>query len=162
MDLITPGFGLLFWNIITFVTVFFLLSKFAWKPILAALQEREDTITDALKSAELAKVEMANLQAQNAKLLDEARVERDKMLKDAQTASVNLIEEAKNKANIEGNRLIEAAKSAINSEKNAALAEVRGLAAEISVNIAEKILKKELNNDTAQKDLVKKYLEEVN
>ena len=162
MDLITPGFGLLFWNTITFLIVFFLLSKFAWKPILAALQEREDTITDALKSAELAKIEMANLQAQNAKLLDEARVERDKMLKDAQTASVNLIEEAKIKANAEGNRLIETAKTAINSEKNAALAEVRGLAAEISVNIAEKILKKELNNDSAQKDLVKKYLEEVN
>ncbi len=161
MDLITPGFGLLFWNTITFLTVFLLLAKLAWKPILGALNEREETITTALEAAEQAKRDIANMQSQNEQLLAEARNERDKLLKDAVAASSRLVEEAKERASAEGNRLIESARAAINSEKTAALNEVRAVATELSIGIAEKIIRKELSSDAAQKDLVQKYMDEV-
>ena len=162
MDLVTPGLGLFFWQTVTFLIVLFCLSKFAWKPIMGSLKEREQTIESALLAAEKAKQDIALLQAQNENLLKEARMERDKILKDAYAAASSVVEEAKDKARIEGDRLIEGARTAIVMEKNAALAEVKNYAATLSIDIAEKLLRKELSSDLAQKQLVSEYIKEAN
>ncbi len=160
MELITPGLGLLVWTTVIFLSVLLILSKFAWKPIVSALKEREEFIENALSSAEKAKAEMAQLKADNELLLQQARLERDKMLKEAQAVSASIVNEAKEKASAEANRLVESARLQINNEKNAALAEIKNVVAETSVNIAELILKKSLGNDASQKELVEKYLSE--
>ncbi|MFN0049898.1 MAG: F0F1 ATP synthase subunit B [Cytophagales bacterium] len=160
MELITPGLGLLVWTTVIFLSVLFVLSKFAWRPIVTALKEREDFIENALNSAEKAKSEMAQLKADNDMLLQEARLERDKIIKEAQITSTTLINEAKEKAQSEANRLVESARMQINNEKNAALTEIKNVVAETSVNIAEMILKKNLSNDASQKELVSQYLNE--
>lgn len=160
MNLITPDFGLFFWQTITFAIVLFVLGKFAWGPIMSSLKEREDSITHALESAEKAKAEMASLKSANEALLQEARLERDKMLRDAQTVANNLLNEAKDKALKEGNLLLENARRGIEAEKNAALAEVKNYAVNIALEVAEKILKKELKDNDAQKALVSEYLKE--
>ena len=162
MDLITPGIGLIFWQLITFLVVLFLLSKFAWKPIMNSLKERDASIEQALSQAERAKIEMQTLKSENEKLLAEARLERDRILKEATDSGNSLVEMAKNKANEEGARMITQAREAIEVEKKAALAEVKNLAATLSLDIAEKILRKELQNETAQQELVKTYIAEVN
>lgn len=162
MDIVTPGLGLIFWQTALFLIILFLLGKFAWKPILSALDDRDRAIEGALESAKRARLEMENLKAENEKLLQEARVERDQILKLANDAANGIIEEAKGKATIESNRLIESAKAAIVTEKQAALTEVRNMAAGLSIEIAEKLLRKELENPTAQKELVDVYMKEVN
>lgn len=160
--MVTPDFGLLFWQTLTFLIVLFILGKFAWKPILGSLKERENTIEDALNAAKKAKEEMQKLQADNEKLLAEARLERDKILRDAQSAANNLITEAKEKAGAEGTRMIENARQAINNEKQAALTEVKNLAANLSIEIAEKVLKRELADEKAQKELVNEFIKDAN
>lgn len=160
MNLITPDFGLFFWQTITFGIVLFILGKFAWGPIMGSLKEREDSIAEALSAAQQAKAEMASLKAANEALLQEARVERDKMLRDAQTAANNLLNEAKDRATKEGALLMENARKGIETEKNAALAEVKNFAATIALEVAEKILRKELKDNEAQKALVSEYLKE--
>jgi F-type H+-transporting ATPase subunit b len=162
MELITPNFGLLFWQTVTFLIVLFLLSRFAWKPILAALKEREDTIENALLSANRAKEEMLALKASNDQLLQEARLERDKMLKDAQVVAANIVSEAKEVAQSEGARLIDNARAAIQNEKQAALVEVKNQAATLAIDIAEKLLKRELADAESQKKLVNSFIKEVN
>lgn len=162
MNLVTPEFGLLFWQTLTFLIVFFLLAKFAWKPILSSLKERENNIEEALLAAKKAKEEMQQLTAGNERLLQEARLERDKILREAQTAASGIINEAKDKAGAEGQRLIENARLAINTEKQAALTEVKNLAANLSIEIAEKILKRELSDEKAQKELVNEFIKEAN
>ncbi|HEY4651039.1 MAG TPA: F0F1 ATP synthase subunit B [Pontibacter sp.] len=161
MDLVTPNFGLIFWQLVTFLIVLFLLTKFAWKPIMSALRERETSIEHALSAAEKAKLEMQGLKAENERLLAEARMERDKILKEATEAGNNLVESAKNKANEEGARMIAQAREAIENEKRAALAEVKNLAAALSVDIAERILRKELSDPQAQQALAQDYIREV-
>lgn len=160
MELITPGLGLVVWTTVIFLSVLFVLSKFAWKPIVLALKEREEFIENALSSAEQAKLEMSKLKADNEVLLQEARIERDKILKEAQITSSALINEAKEKASAEANRLVENARLQINNEKNAALTEIQNVVGETSVLIAELILKQKLSNDDSQKDLVQQYLKE--
>ncbi|AYA38217.1 F0F1 ATP synthase subunit B [Hymenobacter oligotrophus] len=161
MNLITPDFGLLFWQFVVFLLLVFLLAKFAWKPILAGLREREESIENALRQADQAKLEMQQLKAGNEKLLAEARQERDRILKEATTISEQLIEQAKQKATDEGARMIMQAREAIQNEKQAALAEVKNTAAQLSIDIAERILRRELTDATAQKQLVTDYLQEV-
>ena len=160
--MVTPDFGLIIWQLITFLIVLFILGKFAWKPILGSLKERENTIEEALNAAKKAKEEMLQLQAGNEKLLAEARLERDKILRDAQTAANNMITEAKDKASAEGARMIENAGQAINNEKQAVLTEVKNMAANLSIQIAEKILKRELADEKAQKELVNEFIKEAN
>jgi F-type H+-transporting ATPase subunit b len=160
--MVSPDFGLIFWQTLTFLVVLFILGKFAWKPILSSLRERENTIDEALNAAKKAKEEMQKLQADNEKLLAEARLERDKILRDAQAAANNIISEAKEKAGAEGARLIENARQAINNEKQAALTEVKNLAANLSIEIAEKVLKRELADEKAQKELVNEFIKEAN
>ena len=161
MDLITPGFGLIFWQTLIFLVVLFILGKFAWKPILHALKSREESIEEALNSAEKAKEEMANLKADNEKLIAEAKQERDKMLKDASRIGEELKHKAKEDAKTIGDKMIEDARLTIESEKEDALKEIKDLVAELSLQITEKLLKKNLSDDKSQHELIKGYMKEI-
>ncbi|MES2731782.1 MAG: F0F1 ATP synthase subunit B [Bacteroidota bacterium] len=161
MDLVTPGLGLIFWQTITFVIVLIILSKFAWKPILGSLKEREASIESALQMATQAREEMAVLKASNEKLLDEARLERDKILKAAQVSSETIIQEAKEKAQFEGNRILQETQQAIRNERGAAVADMRKEIVNLSVEIAEKLLKKQLQDEAAQKALVNELIKDT-
>ncbi len=161
MDLITPGTGLIFWQLFGFLGLLFILIKFAWKPMLAALDERESSIENALKSAEIARNEMASLKAENEKLLADARLERDVILKKAQDASIKMIEEAKEDANKAGAQMIANAKAVIETEKKAALADIKSQVASLSLDITEKLLRKNLSEDKAQKELVEGFVNEL-
>jgi F-type H+-transporting ATPase subunit b len=153
--------GLFILQAVLFVGLIFLLKKFAWKPILDAVNEREEGIKNALLSAENAKKEMQNLQASNERTLQEARLERDTMLKEAREIKEKMIADAKSEAAIQGQKMIEQAKSAIESEKNAAMAELKAQVSTLSLNIAEKLLKDELSNKDSQMKLVEKMLGDV-
>ena len=155
------SFGLFFWQLLLFVGLIFLLKKFAWKPILDAVSDREEGIKDALESAENAKKEMQNLQADNEKLLKEARAERDAMMKEAREIKESMISEAKEEAKEVSAKLIENAQASIEQEKQAALAELKKNVAELSIGIAEKVVKKELASPSDQIKLVEGMLEEV-
>jgi F-type H+-transporting ATPase subunit b len=161
MDLINPGSGLIFWQLIGFLGLLFILVKFAWKPMLAALEERETSIESALKAAESARNEMANLKADNEKLLQEARLERDTILKKAQEASVKMIEDAKNEASKVAAQQIENAKAVIETEKRAALTEVKNQVALLTLEVTEKLLRKNLSDDKAQKALVDEFVKDL-
>jgi len=152
------SFGLFFWQLFIFIGLIFLLKKFAWKPILDAVNEREEGIRSALLSAENAKKEMQNLQADNQRILQEARMERDTMLKEAREMKEKMIADSKNEALTAGLKMIEQAKAAIESEKNAAMAELKSQVSSLSLEIAEKLLKDELSNKEAQVKLVEKML----
>ena len=152
------SFGLFIWQVVIFVGLIFLLKKFAWKPILDAVNEREQGIKNALESAESARNEMQNLQADNQRILQEARAERDAMLKDAREMKEKMVADAKNEAQEQGQKMIDQAKAAIESEKNAAMADLKSQVATLSLSIAEKILKDELSNKEAQVKLVEKML----
>ncbi|SHL69002.1 F0F1 ATP synthase subunit B [Flavobacterium chilense] len=154
-------FGLFFWQVLIFVGLIFLLKKFAWKPILDAVNDREQGIKDALLSAENARQEMQNLQADNQRILNEARAERDAMLKEAREMKEKMIADSKNEAQAQGQKMIEQAKAAIESEKNAAMAELKSQVSTLSLSIAEKLLKEELSNKEAQTKLVEKMLGDV-
>lgn len=153
--------GLFFWHTLLFVGLIILLKKFAWKPILNSVNEREQGIKDALASAEAARKEMHNLQADNQRILQEARLERDAMIKEAREIKEKMIADAKAEAAAQGDKIIEQAKATINSEKNAALAELKTQVAGLSLEIAEKILKNELSNKENQTELVEKMLADV-
>ena len=152
------GFGLFFWQLIIFVGLIILLKKFAWKPILDSVNEREEGIKNALLSAENAKKEMQNLQADNQRILQEARLERDNMLKEAREMKEKMIADSKTEAQATGLQMIQQAKTAIEAEKNAALAELKSHVSNLSIEIAEKLLKDELTNKDSQMKLVEKML----
>ena len=158
MDLIIPSAGLIFWQLIGFLALLFILIKFAWKPILGAVKGREDSINNALLAAENAKKDMQNLKADNEKLLAEARAERDLMMKEAREIKEKMIADAKSEAQVQGAAMIESAKASIESEKNAAMAELKNQVATLSLEIAETLLKEELSNKEAQTKLVEKML----
>lgn len=161
MELLTPGTGLIIWQLIVFVGLFFLLSKLAWKPIISSLKERETSIQDALSTAENARLEMSKLKADNEKLLKEAREEREKMLRDARDASNRMKDEAQLEAKKTADKIIEDARAAINIEKQAALKEVKIQVAMFSLAISEKLMKKNLSDDKAQKELVEGYIKDL-
>lgn len=160
--MIEPGIGLLFWMTLTFIILLFLLAKFAWKPILNAVNDREVTIIDALNQAKLAKQEMAKLKEDNERILREARAERDGILKEAREMKDKIVNEAKDSAKVEGEKMIAAARQSIQSEKNAAMADIKSQIGTLSVNIAENILREKLNNDGAQNALVENILNKSN
>ena len=151
-------FGLFFWQMVIFVGLILLLKKFAWKPILDAVNDREEGIKNALLSAENARKEMHNLQSDNQRILQEARLERDAMLKEAREMKEKMVADAKNEAQAQGLKMIEQAKAAIEGEKNAALAELKSQVSTLSLEIAEKLLKEELSNKESQVKLVEKML----
>jgi F-type H+-transporting ATPase subunit b len=155
------SFGLFIWQVLIFVGLIFLLKKFAWKPILDAVNDREEGIKSALESAENARKEMQNLQADNQRILQEARLERDNMLKEAREMKEQMVADAKNEAQAQGQKMIDQAKAAIETEKNAAMADLKLQVSTLSLNIAEKLLKEELSNKEAQTKLVEKMLGDV-
>jgi F-type H+-transporting ATPase subunit b len=161
MQLITPDIGLLFWMLVSFGIVFFLLKKFAWKPILNMLYEREESIEKALKSADEAKKEMEKLQANNERILNEARTEREKIFREAQEIKEKIIGDAREQAIKEKDKIMHEARVSIEAEKNAAIRDMRNVAAELSVQVAEKLLRRELSNDQRQKELVEKLVNEI-
>lgn len=161
MDLLTPGTGLIIWQLIVFLLLFFLLSKLAWKPIISSLKERELSIQTALETAEKARHEMSQLKADNERLLREARDERDRMLKEAREAANRLKDDAQHEAKRSADRIIEEARHAINIEKQAALRDVKAQVAMFSLEIAEKLLRQKLADDKAQKQLVENYLKDI-
>ena len=161
MDLITPQLGLLFWQTVLFLLLLFILTKFAWKPIMSGLREREDSIESALRMADQAKIDMQQLKAGNEKLLADARHERDRMMQEATIMANQHRDSEKARATEEANRIIQLAREAIQTEKNAALAEVKNTAAKLSLDIAERILRRELADPAAQTQLVDSYLKDV-
>jgi F-type H+-transporting ATPase subunit b len=150
--------GLFIIQLILFVGLILLLKKFAWKPILDAVNEREEGIKDALLSAENAKKDMLNLKSDNEKLLSEARAERDMMIKEAREIKDKMINDAKTEAQVQGEKMIQQAKASIISEKNAAIADLKNQVSTLSIEIAEKVLKGELANKESQTKLVEKML----
>lgn len=162
MDLVTPHIGLIFWMTLSFAIVILILGKYAWKPILKSLKERESSIDDALKAAEKAREEIGQLTFNNEQLIKEAKEERDLLLRDARLIRDNIINEARTKAEEEANRIIETAKENIHFEKMAAITDLKNQLAILSIEIAEKMLREELSQNEKQKDLVKKWLNEVN
>lgn len=161
-SLITPGIGLIFWTSVVFVLLLAILGKFAWKPILNAIKTREKGIEDALASAERALNDMRELKSNNERILNEARAERDAMLKEARETKESIIAEAKQKAQADADRIMTTAREQIRNEKNAAVAELKNQVAQLSIEIAEKILKSELSNDEKQKALVSNLMKDVN
>lgn len=161
MDLLTPGTGLIIWQLIVFLLLLLLLSKLAWKPIMSSLKEREASIQSALDTAEKARIEMSQLRADNEKLLKEAREERERILREARDVSNRMKDEAQLDARKNADKIIEDAKAAINIEKQAALKEVKIQVALFSLDIAEKLMKKNLAGDKAQKELVENYIKDL-
>ncbi|OYY04633.1 MAG: ATP synthase F0 subunit B [Sphingobacteriia bacterium 35-40-5] len=159
--LVSPDPGLFIWSTVAFLILFFLLSKFAWKPIVKALDERERSIEDALSKAEMAKAEMAKLISENEDLLKEARLERDNILKEAKEIKDQIINDAKDQAKAEGTKLIEKAKDEITNQKLAAMAEIKNQVSSLSLAIAEKVLRKQLEDQDKQQALVNDLLKEV-
>ena len=153
--------GLFFWQTVIFIFLILLLKKFAWKPILDAVNEREEGIKNALLSAEKAKEEMASLQSNNEETLKKARSERDSLLKEAREIKQQLIDEAKSEAKNEAKKIISQAQETIQNEKNAAIVDLKNQVAGLSIDIAEKVLKEKLSDDKAQMQLVKDLVKDV-
>ena len=161
MAIVTPQIGLIFWTALLFTLVLIILGKFAFKPIADALEARKTSIDKALKAADHAKEEMKQLQSENENLLREARAERDKMMKEAKAQADKMVADAQGRAKEEADKIIKSAQAAIQSEKAAAMAEVKQQVASISLAVAEKVIRKELDNKGAQESLVKSYLDEL-
>lgn len=162
MNLVMPEFGLFFWMMVSFGIVLFILKKFAWKPILNALREREESIDKALRSADRAKEEMAALKADNERILKEARIEREMMLREAKAMSDKIVSDAKQKSLEEADKIIETTRQNIETEKMAALEDVKKQIALLSVKIAEKVLRDKFADPAQQKAYVDKLIEEIN
>ncbi len=155
------SFGLFFWQIVLFIVLLLLLRKYAWNPILTALNDREEGIKNALDEADKARQEMAELKSSNETILKEARSERENMMKEARTMKNNMIAEAKDEAKTQADKIIEQAKVAIETEKKSAIDDLKNQVAELSVGIAEKVLKDELSNKDKQIKLIDKMLDEA-
>ncbi|MDD2793345.1 MAG: F0F1 ATP synthase subunit B [Sediminibacterium sp.] len=159
MELLLPGLGLLFWTLIAFLVVFFLLKAFAWKPILASLKERETGIADAIASADKVKSEMAALKNENEALMTKAREERAVMIKEAKETADKMIADAKDKAKSEYDRIVSDAQTAILQQKNAALTDVKNQVGSLVIEVAEKVLSRELSNKADQENYIKQLTE---
>tara|TARA_B100000925_G_scaffold280696_1_gene251654 strand:+ start:2625 stop:3125 length:501 start_codon:yes stop_codon:yes gene_type:complete len=153
--------GLFFWQTLLFIVLVIFLKKYAWKPILSAVEDREEGIKKALASAEKAKAEMESLNADNERVLLEAKQERDKLLKEARETKDSIIKEAKEKANVEADRLMSSAKEQIANEKMKAITELKNTVASLSIDIAEKVLKSELKDKSSQEKFIETTLKET-
>ncbi len=161
MQLLTPSFGLIIWTLLAFLIVFFILKKFAWKPILSSLKERETGIANALATADKVKAEMASLKNENEALMAQAREERAQMIKDAKEATNKMISEAKEKARTEYDRILGEAQAAILQQKNAALIDVKNQVGNLVIEVSEKVLRRELANRGEQENYIKQLAEVV-
>jgi len=161
MDLITPAIGQIFWGGLVFIILLVLLKKFAWKPMLTAVNEREQSIKDSIELAEKTKVEMETLKSQNEDLLKEARIERDKMIKEATDTAKKLVEEAREEGKTQQAKIVADAQKVINAEKAAAISELKTQVASLSLEIAEKVIKGELSSDDKQKALAEQIANDI-
>ena len=161
MELLSPGLGLLVWTLIAFLIVFFILKKFAWKPILNSLNERETSIATAISTAENMRAEMANMKSENENLIAQAREERAQLIKEAKEASNKMISDAKDKAKVEYDRIIADAQVAILQQKNAALTDVKNQVGKLVIEVSEKVLRRELANKNEQEGYIKQLAETV-
>jgi F-type H+-transporting ATPase subunit b len=161
MELLLPKLGLIFWNLLAFLIVFFILRKFAWPAILKGLKEREGAIAESLASAERMKVEMTQMKTENEALLAKAQEERAQLLKEARTTKDKIINEAKEQAKAEANKIVVEAQEAINAQKMAALTEVKNQVGKLVIEVSEKILRKELTNKDAQEAHIKGLVDEI-
>jgi len=160
MNFVAPE-SLVFWTTIIFLILLFLLKKLAWKPILGAVKDREESIINALKEADNARKEIQNLTADNERILKEARAERDTLLKEAREMKENLIADAKEEAQVQANKVVEQAQATIQAEKQAAITDLKNQVAELSIGIAEKVVRGELSDKDKQTKLVEDMLKEV-
>jgi len=161
MDLVTPGFGLIFWTSVVFIILLVLLKRMAWTPILNNVDTRNKSIEDALEAAKNARDEMSNLKADNDRILKEARAERDEMLKEARELKANIISEAKNAAKDEADKMIASAKVVIENEKAGAISELKNTVGALSVDIAEKVLRAELKDVDKQNAFIADMLKDI-
>ena len=161
MDLVTPGFGLIFWTSVVFIILLVLLKRMAWTPILNNVDARNKSIEDALEAAKNARDEMSNLKADNDRILKEARAERDEMLKEARELKANIISEAKNAAKDEADKMIASAKVVIENEKAGAISELKNTVGSLSVDIAEKVLRAELKDVDKQNAFIADMLKDI-
>lgn len=159
--LLKPDLGLVFWTFVVFLILWIILGRFAFRPIASALRKREDTIEEALQSAEMARAEMEKLHADNEKLLQEAREERSKILKEAKEAKDSIINEAREQAKVEASKIAESNRKDIENQKQAAMAELKDLAASLALAVAEKVVRRELKEDKSQQAYVKQLVDEV-
>jgi F-type H+-transporting ATPase subunit b len=161
MELLLPSVGLLFWTLIAFVIVFFILRKFAWKPILNSLNEREQNIAQSIATAQQVKAEMAQLKSENENLLAKAREERSMMIKEAKATGDRMINDAKEKAKSEYDRILKDAHAAIEQQKMAALTDVKNQVGNLVIEVAEKVLRRELSNKAEQESYIRKLADDV-
>jgi F-type H+-transporting ATPase subunit b len=161
MKLLTPEFGLIIWTFLAFLIVFFILKKLAWPAIIKGMREREEGITNSLATAERVRAEMAQLKNENEALLAAAREERAQMLKEARETKDRMINEAKDQAKIEASKIIAEAQAAINTQKMAAITEVKNQVGKMVIEISEKVLRKELGTKESQEAHIKGLVEEV-
>lgn len=161
MNLLTPEFGLLIWTLLAFLVVFFVLGKYAWPAIVKGLKQREQTIADSLATAEKVRAEMAQLKNENEELLAKAREERALLLRDARETKDRIINDSKEQAKIEANKIISEAQAIINTQKMAAITEVKNQVGKMVIEISEKILRRELENKSAQEEHIKGLVDEV-
>lgn len=159
MELVSPGIGLILWMTVSFAALIFILGRYAWKPILKSLRDRENTIDEALNQANKAREEMKALKAGNEQLLKEAQAERNVILREARKLKDEIIEKARAKANEEANNIVENAKERIENEKMAAMTDLKNQIASISIEIAEKILEQELSDQSKQREFMKKLID---
>ena len=162
MELVTPALGLIFWTTIVFLLLLLLLKKFAWKPILSAVEERNNLITDSLQAAEKARDEMSELNSNNEKIIAQAKLDRDSLLKEAREMKSQIISQAKDQAALEAEKLVNSAKEQISNEKMKALTELKNHVADLSIEMAEKVLSNELSDASKQKELINRSLKENN
>lgn len=153
--------GLFFWQTVLFIALLLLLRKYAWKPILNAVNEREESINDSLKAAERARAEMKTLQSDNERILNEARVERERIVKEANDVKNKIVGEATEKAKAEADKIMDNAKASIEAEKLKAMSQIKEQVAELSVEIAEKLLRKELAEGNKQQALIEDLLKDA-
>ena len=161
MNLVTPDPGLLFWMVLSFAILLFILKKFAWKPVLKMIKEREDSIAQQLDAAKAAKEQMEQLNAENEKIMKQARAEREEMLREAKATKDKIVAEAQDAAKIEADKIISAARAEIQAEKDAAMAELSEKVGQLSIEIAEKILRRELSTETKQGDYMKNLVASI-
>lgn len=161
MQLLTPSLGLIVWTLLAFLVVFFVLAKFAWPAIINGLREREKTIADSLASAENIKAEMSKMKSENEALLVQAREERAGMLKDAKNTADKMVADAKEKAKAEYDKILADAQAAINQQKNAVLTDLKNQVGSLIIEVAEKVLRQELNDKAKQENYIKQLTDEV-
>lgn len=159
--LISPGLGVFFWMLVSFAILVFILANWGWPMILKALNERETAIADSLSAAEKAREEMKQLEAENLDLLREAKIERDEMLRSARLTAEKIVEDAKNKATEEAQRIVDSARESINYEKLKAMHELKNDVANLSIEIAEKLVRSELTDKEKANDVIRRQLENI-